>query len=173
MQISPLDSRYADRLERVAYYFSEEALMRSRCEVELRYVLALNQTGLFEALSKTELENINDCLSYFSDADYQRIKAIESTTRHDVKACEIFLRERTQLQNENLLHFALTSEDVNNLAYTFLLRDYWQNTQMPQLKQHTEQENTNKIQTIQIAFSLHIFYQVCGILLPFQTTSEV
>ncbi len=138
MQISPLDSRYADRLERVAYYFSEEALMRSRCEVELRYVLALNKTGLFEALSKTELENINDCLSYFSDADYQRIKAIEGTTRHDVKACEIFLRERTQLQNENLLHFALTSEDVNNLAYTFLLRDYWKNTQMPQLKQLIE-----------------------------------
>lgn len=131
--ISPVDGRYADRLGAHQHYFSEFALMRARCEVELRYILALDEAGIFEALSEAEKERINDAIQHFSAEDYAQIKAIEATTRHDVKACEIFLRSRTQLANPNLIHFALTSEDVNNLAYNILLRDYLQQTQLPQL----------------------------------------
>ncbi len=132
--ISPLDGRYASKLEKQTDYFSEKALMQSRCKVELLYLLALNKTNLFEALSEKEVAKIKDCITHFSQEDYLAIKEIESTTKHDVKACEIFLRKKTGIQNVNLIHFALTSEDVNNLAYTFLLRDYLAMVHLPQIE---------------------------------------
>lgn len=132
--ISPLDGRYAGKLVNHRNYFSEKGLMYYRCKVELLYVLALNDAGLFEPLEKFELDNIQDCIHNFTDEDYNRIKEIESVTNHDVKACEIFLRERTQLRDVNMLHFALTSEDANNLAYTFMLKDYLEKEQLPQIE---------------------------------------
>ncbi|GAK52284.1 adenylosuccinate lyase, putative [Candidatus Moduliflexus flocculans] len=134
-EISPLDGRYGKRLEALGAYFSEFALMRARCEVELRYVLALNDTGVFPALSDDEKTRIAVALKQFTDEDYQKIKTIENTTRHDVKACEIFLREKIRLRNNNLIHFALTSEDVNNLAYNLMLKGYLEQRHLPQLRQ--------------------------------------
>lgn len=133
--ISPLDGRYAGKLVPHRKYFSEKGLMYYRCKVELLYVLALDEAGLFEPLNATEKANIQDCIDNFTDADYQRIKEIESVTNHDVKACEIFLRERTQLRDVNMLHFALTSEDANNLAYTFMLKDYLEEQHLPQIEE--------------------------------------
>ena len=133
-EISPLDGRYKGRLKNLSAYFSEFALMRARCEVELRYVSALNETGLFEALSHEEKSRIQSALGDFSDADYQRIKEIESVTRHDVKACEMFLREKVQLTDNNLLHFALTSEDANNLAYNLMFKAYLEEAHLPLLE---------------------------------------
>lgn len=98
--------------------------MRSRCKVELKYLLALNKTGLFDSFAEEELHAIEASLQTFTDQDFQAIKEIEQTTRHDVKACEIFLRTKLNLRNENLIHFALTSEDVNNLAHSLLLEEY-------------------------------------------------
>lgn len=132
--VSPLDGRYSSKLDKHGDFFSEYALMYYRCKVELLYILALDKTGLFEPLNDSEKENIQNCIDHFSDADYQRIKEIEAVTKHDVKACEIFLRERTQLRNVHLIHFALTSEDANNLAYTFMLKDYLEQSQLPQIK---------------------------------------
>lgn len=132
--ISPLDGRYAGKLVPHRKYFSEKGLMYYRCKVELLYVLALDEAGLFEPLNATEKANIQDCIDNFTDADYQRIKEIESVTNHDVKACEIFLRERTGLRDVNMLHFALTSEDANNLAYTFMLKDYLEEQHLPQIE---------------------------------------
>lgn len=133
--ISPLDGRYAVKLQSHRDYFSEKGLMYYRCKVELLYALALDEAGLFEPLNNTEKANIQDCIHHFSEADYQRIKEIERTTNHDVKACEIFLRERVGLRNVHVLHFALTSEDANNLAYTFMLKDYLEKEQLPHLEQ--------------------------------------
>ncbi|PID55622.1 adenylosuccinate lyase [candidate division KSB3 bacterium] len=133
-EISPLDGRYKARLEHLSDYFSEYALMRSRCEVELRYVLALDETGLFTALTDGEKASIQAALNEFSESDYQRIKAIEASVRHDIKACEIFLREKVQLADKNLLHFALTSEDVNNLAYSLLWKAYIEHIHLPLLE---------------------------------------
>lgn len=133
--ISPLDGRYAGKLIPHRAYFSEKGLMYYRCKVELLYVLALDKTGLFEPLNATEKANIQDCIDNFTAADYARIKEIESVTNHDVKACEIFLRERTKLRDVNMLHFALTSEDANNLAYTFMLKDYLEEQHLPQMEQ--------------------------------------
>jgi len=132
--VSPLDGRYSSKLDKHGDFFSEYALMYYRCKVELLYILALDKTGLFEPLNTTEKENIQNCIDHFNDTDYQRIKEIEAITKHDVKACEIFLRERTQLRNVHLIHFALTSEDANNLAYTFMLKDYLEQSQLPQIK---------------------------------------
>lgn len=133
--ISPLDGRYANKLIPHRAYFSEKGLMYYRCKVELLYVLALDKAQLFEPLTAQEKANIQDCLNNFKEEDYQRIKEIEQVTNHDVKACEIFLRERTQLRDVNLLHFALTSEDANNLAYTFMLKEYLEQEHLPQLEQ--------------------------------------
>ncbi len=131
--ISPLDGRYGARLTPLAAYFSEFALMRARCEVELRYVLALDATGLFAPLDAAATQRIHGALAAFTDDDYARIKAIEAATRHDVKACEMFLREKVQLRDNNLIHFGLTSEDVNNLAYNVMLRAYLTQAHLPLL----------------------------------------
>jgi adenylosuccinate lyase len=136
--VSPLDGRYASRMTKHGEYFSEYALMYYRCKMELLYILALDEAKLFEPLSSEEKEKIQDCIDNFNDKDYQRIKAIEDVTKHDVKACEMFLRERTGLRDVNMIHFALTSEDANNLAYTFMLKEYRSQVQMPQLKQLLE-----------------------------------
>ncbi len=132
--ISPLDGRYAGKLIPHRNYFSEKGLMYYRCKVELLYVLALDEAQLFAPLKDNEKAKIQDCINNFTNEDYKRIKEIESETNHDVKACEIFLRERTQLRDVNLLHFALTSEDVNNLAYTFMLKDYLEEQHLPQIE---------------------------------------
>jgi len=112
--------------------------MRARCQVELRYVLALDKTGLFTPLTLAEKQRIEDALQQFSDEDYQRIKVIENTTRHDVKSCEIFLREKIKLADQNLIHFGLTSEDVNNLAYNTLLKAYLECEHLSLLKKLVE-----------------------------------
>jgi adenylosuccinate lyase len=132
--ISPLDGRYGERLRHLSAYFSEFALMRARCQIELRYVKALNETGLFPKLSDDELERIDQVIDIFCDSDYQRIKAIEQTTRHDVKACEFFLQEKLNLSSNNLIHFGLTSEDANNLAYNLSLKAYLEKEHLPVLK---------------------------------------
>jgi adenylosuccinate lyase len=132
--ISPLDGRYAAKLEQNSQFFSEKALMYNRCKVELLYVLALDKTGLFTPLTTVEKNSIQDCMDNFTTADYQRIKEIERVTNHDLKACELFLRERVPLGNVHLWHFGLTSEDANNLAYTFMLQGYLATIQLPQLE---------------------------------------
>lgn len=133
-EISPLDGRYADRLSHLGEYFSEYALMRMRVTMELRFLLALDESGLFGKFSSNEIDKIHFYIDNFSDVDYQRIKEIEKTTNHDVKSCEIFLQEKLNLKKPNMIHFGLTSEDVNNLAYTFLFKEYLEKDQLPQLE---------------------------------------
>ena len=137
-EISPLDGRYRKRLAELPAYFSEFALMRARCEVELAYLEALDRTGLFPALSDEERERIERTRSSFSDGDFQRIVEIDREIDHDVKACEIFLRERLRLTEPNLIHFGLTSADVNNLAYGLLLTRFRDEQQVPQVRRLVE-----------------------------------
>ncbi len=137
-EISPLDGRYRKRLQELPAYFSEFALMKARCEIELAYLEALDRTGLFPALSDEERERIKRARSSFSDDDFQRIVEIDREIDHDVKACEIFLRERLRLAEPNLIHFGLTSADVNNLAYALLLTRFRDEQQLPQLRRLIE-----------------------------------
>lgn len=134
-EISPLDGRYYKRLQHLGNYFSEFALMRMRVLVELRFLEALNEAGLFKVLTAEEKQRLQQVAEGFDDKDFARIKEIEAGINHDVKACEIFLQEKLQLAQPNMIHFGLTSEDVNNLSYSFILKEYLEQQQLPQLKE--------------------------------------
>jgi adenylosuccinate lyase len=128
--LSPLDGRYAARTRALQDHFSEFALMRERVAVEVAWLLALaDEKGFtalqpFSAATRAELER---AAREFALADAERIKGIEATTNHDVKAVEYWLRERFAKNAEvsaaaEFIHFACTSEDINNLAHARMFR---------------------------------------------------
>lgn len=127
--ISPIDGRYANKVDALRPIFSEYGLIRYRVEVEVRWLQALAaeaQIAEVPALSTDANALLNDIVSNFSEADAQAVKDIEKTTNHDVKAVEYFLKEKiksnTELQAINeFFHFACTSEDINNLSYALML----------------------------------------------------
>jgi adenylosuccinate lyase len=131
--ISPLDGRYAQRLEPLRACFSERALVGARIEVELRYLRMLHLRGLFPPLFPEELERVEAALAGASDEDYASVKDIEATTRHDVKAVEIHLRRKLRLARPQAIHFGLTSEDVTNLAWSRLFDRFLEEQQLPLL----------------------------------------
>ncbi len=123
--ISPLDGRYRNRVEDLAPYASEMALIKTRVEVEARYLVALSDVGIVRQLSDDERETLLTLGPSTTLAQAERVKEIETTTRHDVKAMERAFREfvaGTSLEDvTEMIHFGLTSEDVNNLSYRLLL----------------------------------------------------
>ncbi|MFH1465490.1 MAG: adenylosuccinate lyase [Pseudomonadota bacterium] len=131
--ICPLDGRYAAALAPLAACFSERALVQARIDVELRYLEALTARGLFPDLSVEERARVAVARGPLSDDDFAVVKAIEARTRHDVKAVEIFLRERLALRHPGALHFGLTSEDLNNLAWSSLFLRFRDGHQRPLL----------------------------------------
>lgn len=140
--ISPLDGRYADKTKPLRDYFSEMALMKYRCHVEIEYFIALSKEKKikeFPPLSLPIQKKLRAIVAAFSLTDAKRIKAIEKTTNHDVKAIEYFLREKLEKlpckKYQHFLHFALTSEDINNLAYSLMWRDAVQKIYLPILKE--------------------------------------
>jgi adenylosuccinate lyase len=141
--ISPLDGRYAAKVSDLRAWFSEFALIRYRVEIELRWLEHLAATPQITALAPFSDEAslyLANLLSNFGEADAARIKEIERTTNHDVKAVEYFLRERFETQPElaaaiPFLHFACTSEDINNLCYALALRDARRESLAPLLRE--------------------------------------
>ena len=127
--LSPVDGRYAGKSADLRPYFSEFGLIRFRTLVEIRWLQALAaHPGIPElpTFSSGATEALDALLDGFNEADAARVKAIEATTNHDVKAVEYFLRERCEAHPElasasAFLHFACTSEDINNLAYSLML----------------------------------------------------
>jgi len=129
--ISPIDGRYGHKVSDLRSIFSEYGLIRHRVLVEIRWLQALSaHPGIKEvpALSGHANNVLNDIIENFNINDAQRVKNIESTTNHDVKAIEYFLKEKTAGNAEleaisEFIHFACTSEDINNLAYALMLRE--------------------------------------------------
>jgi len=129
--LSPVDGRYGTKTEPLRPIFSEFGLIRHRVLVEIRWLQALaRQDEIREvpALSSHAEHVLNDIIEKFSEQDAQRIKNIERTTNHDVKAVEYFLKEKIAGNQEleavsEFIHFACTSEDINNLAYALMLRE--------------------------------------------------
>ncbi|TQV65119.1 MAG: adenylosuccinate lyase [Halothiobacillaceae bacterium] len=129
--LSPADGRYADRAEELRPIFSEYGLIRHRVLVEVRWLQALaRHPGIPEvpALSEHAGKVLDDIVEHFSAEDAQRVKNIEKTTNHDVKAVEYFLKEKVRNNSEleamsEFFHFACTSEDINNLSYALMLRE--------------------------------------------------
>lgn len=134
--LSPLDGRYAAQTQPLRAFFSEAALIKFRVHVEVEWLLMLSQSEEIAGVrpfSLDEIKTLRAISANFSDDDAARVKAIEKTTNHDVKAVEYFLKE--QLENTSLedarewIHFACTSEDINNLAHALMLQggvaDVW------------------------------------------------
>ena len=129
--ISPLDGRYVDKTAELKPIFSEYGLMRFRVQVELRWLQALaNQPDIQEVPSLSDEANtlLNGITDNFSETDALRIKEIESTTNHDVKAVEYFIKEKMTGNKElaavsEFIHFACTSEDINNLSHALMLKE--------------------------------------------------
>ena len=143
LAISPLDGRYKSKCEDLAPYFSEFALMRYRVFVEVKWLQKLSEHDLIDDLhviSDRGAEYLDDLIENFSLADAQRIKEIEAITNHDVKAVEYFIKEKfennAELSNQlEFVHFACTSEDINNLAYALMLRDGRDKVMLDQMRE--------------------------------------
>ena len=124
--VSPVDGRYGSKTADLRPIFSEYGLIRHRVLVEVRWLQALaNHESLVEIPDLSEHANniLNSIVEHFNEEDAQRVKNIERTTNHDVKAVEYFLKEKIAGNNElelisEFVHFACTSEDINNLFST-------------------------------------------------------
>ena len=129
--LSPLDGRYQNETSPLRDYFSEFAFLRTRARVELTFLSALSKTGLFPS---EMLSGLGTALQDFTEEDARKIQAYEKTTRHDVKAIEYFLREKVPPELHPWIHFGLTSEDINNIAQAFALKDSRDKVLLPALE---------------------------------------
>jgi len=141
LALSPLDGRYAGKVDALRPIFSEFGLIKARVKVEVEWLLALSdEPGIvelkpFTAAATARLRSVSDALSI---EDAARVKEIERTTNHDVKAVEYFIKERLKDDAElgpalEFVHFACTSEDINNLSYALMLDEARQDVLLPRL----------------------------------------
>ncbi|MEW8221371.1 MAG: adenylosuccinate lyase [Candidatus Thiodiazotropha taylori] len=129
--VSPIDGRYGSKTEDLRSIFSEFGLIRHRVKVEIRWLQALaGHNDILEIPTLSEHANniLNGIVDNFSEEDARRVKNIERTTNHDVKAVEYFLKEKIAGNEElesisEFIHFACTSEDINNLSHALMLRE--------------------------------------------------
>jgi adenylosuccinate lyase len=129
--LSPIDGRYAGKTYELRTIFSEYGLIKNRVLVEVRWLQALARHAQIPEVAEFDaetLETLNKVVDNFSLESAQRVKAIESTTNHDVKAVEYLLKEKTEnnavlAQLKEFIHFACTSEDINNLSHALMLSE--------------------------------------------------
>ena len=140
--LSPIDGRYQDKASALRPIFSEFGLLKFRVTVEVRWLQKLAshaQINEVSALSKEANDYLNHIVENFSLEDADRIKAIERTTNHDVKAVEYFLKEKSEAlpelaQISEFIHFACTSEDINNTSHALMLKTAREEVLLPEWK---------------------------------------
>ncbi len=139
--ISPIDGRYSRQTESLKPVFSEFGLIKNRVKVEILWLIALSNDKEIKELpkfSKNSLKFLDQLFLDFSEKDAKAVKEIESKTNHDVKAVEYWLRNQLKKKKLNkaneFIHFSLTSEDVNNLAYALMLKEALSETIVPSIK---------------------------------------
>src|ERR1035437_3166602 len=134
--ISPIDGRYRNQLQHLDEYFSEYALIKYRVYVEIQYLFFLSEKKFFKINDKGR-KLLDKTLADFSIEDAARIKEIEKTTNHDVKAVEYFLKEKLDKSGNSSIkewvHFGLTSQDINNTALPLLWKLAMENEYLPAL----------------------------------------
>ncbi len=141
-QLSPLDGRYQEKIAPLQAIFSEYGLIKFRIIVEITWLKALASFAKLPelpALNEAAKKTLQQLVDHFSLADAERVKTIESTTRHDVKAVEYFIKERIGQEPSlaafcEFIHFGCTSEDVNNLAYGLMLKTARETCLLPRLQ---------------------------------------
>ena len=139
--ISPIDGRYADKTQSLRPFFSEYGLLRARIEVELRWLHLLGANADIAEVPKLSADAetfINNMILNFSVEDAAEIKDIERETNHDVKAVEYFIKRKFKANGElnkvsEFVHFACTSEDINNTAYGIMLKQAREEVILPQM----------------------------------------
>jgi len=137
--ISPIDGRYRNKVESLAPFFSEEALIKYRVKVEIEYFIALCEIPLPQLVNFdiSLFDELRSIYRNFSSSDAQKIKDIESITNHDVKAVEYFIKEKfdqLKLQEyKEFIHFGLTSQDINNTATPLSINDAFDIVYYPEL----------------------------------------
>ena len=135
--ISPLDGRYKNSVKDLSACFSESALIQYRLKVEIEYLIALGNVKSisnlppFPKVAQIRLQRI---YLNFNTAEAEKVKAIESTTNHDVKAVEYYIQGKVKKALHPWIHFALTSEDVNNLSYSLMWQDGLRKVYLPALQ---------------------------------------
>ena len=139
LAIAPCDGRYREKCEDLSAFFSEAALIQYRLEVEIEYFIALCELPLpqLQTFDKTKYAALRRLYEKFQLSDAERIKEIEKTTNHDVKAVEYLLKEKFDELKisafKEFIHFGLTSQDINNTAIPMMMRDGHQHIMVPML----------------------------------------
>ena len=139
--ISPVDGRYASKCDSLREIFSEFGLIKFRTQVEIRWLQALSaeeKIAEVPAFDQKTQDKLNSIVDKFSLADAEAVKKIESTTNHDVKAIEYFLKQKiaddsSLKQVSEFIHFACTSEDINNISYALMLKTARENILLPSI----------------------------------------
>ena len=143
--ISPIDGRYHSKTKIYASYFSEFALIRCRVQIEIEYFIALCEIPLeqLKQISADIFPTLRNIYQNFQETDAQKIKDIEQITNHDVKAVEYFLKEKFDeiglSKCKEFIHFGLTSQDINNTAFPFLLKAALEDVYYAELKKLLEE----------------------------------
>ena len=135
--LSPLDGRYENSVKELSVYFSESALIKYRLKIEIEYLIALSkEKGIKElpTLKKQEQSRLRKIYLNFNSSVAKTIKSIEKTTNHDVKAIEYYIQSKTRKNLHPWIHFALTSEDINNLSYSLMWQDGLKKIYLPTLE---------------------------------------
>ncbi|MDO8648675.1 MAG: adenylosuccinate lyase [Candidatus Peregrinibacteria bacterium] len=141
--LSPLDGRYGEVVGDLKKYFSEEALIRARLFIEVSYFASLAKEAKIPEcppLNKKQQAQLWRIVDAFNEGEAQRVKEIERTTKHDVKAVEYYLKAKIEKipgakKSVEFIHFALTSEDTNNLAYGLIIHQALRHVIVPQLEE--------------------------------------
>jgi len=149
--ISPIDGRYRSKVTSLSEYFSEKALIKHRVEVEVLYFQALCKANLLQLadIDLQKAQKLSALFEGFDLKDAQRIKEIEQTTNHDVKAVEYFIKEAFETlgleKYQEFIHFGLTSQDINNTATPLMLKRALNEVIVPEFEKLTEKlENLSK-----------------------------
>jgi adenylosuccinate lyase len=147
--ISPIDGRYRNKTEQLAGYFSEYALIRYRVRVEIEYFITLCELPLpqLENFNHDLFEPLRDIYRQFTEQDAARVKEIEKTTNHDVKAVEYFIKEKIDVLSgfpagaKEFIHFGLTSQDINNTSVPLSIKEALEEVYYPIVEELIEQLN--------------------------------
>ena len=147
--ISPIDGRYRSKTDKLAGYFSEYALIRYRVRVEIEYFIALCELPLpqLAGFDQRLFEPLRDIYRHFTEQNAARVKEIEQTTNHDVKAVEYFIKEKIDVlggfpaEAKEFIHFGLTSQDINNTSVPLSIKEALDEVYYPLVEELIEQLN--------------------------------
>jgi len=142
LNISPIDGRYKNKTIQLKDYFSEYALFKYRCYIEIKYLIELGKLEIIE-INEIDKKHINKIYNDFCIDNALKIKEIEKTTNHDIKALEYYIRQELddKLVNKNILnfvHFGLTSQDINSSSYALSIKNFNTNKLIPLLNEVLE-----------------------------------